>query len=143
MTAGLIIQTLIDGLLIGGVYAAIGLGMSLAWGVMGVVNWAHGEILMISLYISIYLTKYAGFDPYLTALVNIIVMGAFGYAIQKTTFNKLVNRGNSIAWRDILLVTAGMSMFFQALFNMIFGAEVKSVNTKYSGTIAISNIIIS
>jgi branched-chain amino acid transport system permease protein len=143
VTATLVIQALIDGILIGGVYAAIGMGMSIAWGVMGVVNWAHGEILMMALYISIYLTKYAGFDPYLTALVNIVVMGAFGYVIQRTAFNKLVNRGSNVAWRDILLITAGMSMLLQAVFNMIFGAEVKSVTTRYSGMFSLGDIMVS
>lgn len=143
MSANLILQALISGILIGGVYAAIGMGMSIAWGVMGVVNWAHGEVLMISLYISYYLTKFCGFDPYLTALVNIVVMGAFGYLLQAAAFNKLVNRGSNVAWRDILLVTAGMSMLLQAVFNMIFGAEVKSVTTKYSGMFSLGSLKIS
>ena len=143
MTVSLIVQTLIDGILIGGVYAAIGLGMSIAYGVMGVVNWAHGEVLMIALYISFYLTKYAGFDPYLTAVVNIIVMAAAGYVIQGLFFNKLVNRGSKVAWRDILLFTAGASMLLQAVFNMIFGAEVKSVTTIYSGMVSIGPIMLS
>ena len=140
MNATLIIQALISGILIGGVYAVIGMGMSIAWGVMGVVNWAHGEVLMISLFISYYLTKFAGFDPYLTALVNIVVMGALGYVVQMTINNKLVNRGSKVAWRDILLVTAGTSMLLQALFNMFFGAEAKSVSTRYSGFIKLGAI---
>ena len=140
MNATLIIQALISGILIGGVYAVIGMGMSLAWGVMGVVNWAHGEVLMISLFISYYLTKFAGFDPYLTALVNIVVMGVLGYIVQLTINNRLVNRGSKVAWRDILLVTAGTSMLLQALFNMIFGAEAKSVSTRYSGFIKLGAI---
>lgn len=138
----LIFQSLIDGVLIGGVYAAIGLGLSLAYGVMGVVNWAHGEVLMVSMFISFYLTKFAGFDPYLTALVNIAVMGAVGFVLQRFVFNRLVNRGKS-AWRDILLFTAGMSLALQALFNMIFGAEVKSVTTKYSGMLTLGDMMIS
>lgn len=142
MTVPIIIQALIDGILIGGVYAAIGLGLSLAYGVMGVVNWAHGEVLMVSMFISFYLTKFAGFDPYLTALVNILVMGAMGFVLQKFVFNRLVNRGKA-AWRDILLFTAGMSLSFQAIFNMIFGAEVKSVTTKYSGMLDLGSIMIS
>ncbi len=142
MTVSIIIQTLIDGLLIGGVYAAIGVGLSLAYGVMGVVNWAHGEVLMVSMFISLYLTKYAGFDPYLTALVNIIVLGLMGFLLQKYIFNKLINRGKA-AWRDILLFTSGMSLALQALFNMIFGAEVKSVTTKYSGMLHIGEMLIS
>lgn len=136
------IQAIIDGILVGGVYAAIGLGLSIAYGVMGVVNWAHGEVLMVSLFISIYLTQLAGFDPYVTALVNIVVMGAVGYILQKFVFNKLLNRGGK-AWRDMMLFTAGFSMFLQALFNLIFGAEVKSVTTKYSGMFSIGDIMVS
>ena len=143
LSANLIIQALISGIMIGGVYAAIGMGMSIAYGVMGVVNWAHGEVLMISLFISYYLVKLAGFDPYLTAIVNIVVMGAFGYFLQMTAFNRLVNRGSKVAWRDILLVTAGMSMLLQAVFNMIFGAEVKAVDTRYSGMFSLGELRIS
>lgn len=142
MTPSLIIQAIIDGILVGGVYAAIGLGLSIAYGVMGVVNWAHGEVLMVSLFISIYLTKYAGFDPYVTALVSIVAMGIAGYLLQKFVFNKLLNRGGK-SWRDMMLFTAGMSMFLQALFNLIFGAEVKSVTTKYSGMLDLSGIMVS
>ncbi len=142
MTVPIFFQALIDGILIGGVYAAIGLGLSLAYGVMGVVNWAHGEVLMVSMFISFYLTKFAGFDPYLTALVNIVVMGAMGFILQKFVFNRLVNRGKA-AWRDILLFTAGMSLALQALFNMIFGAEVKSVTTRYSGMLELGDMMIS
>ena len=142
MTPALIIQAIIDGVLVGGVYAAIGLGLSLAYGVMGVVNWAHGEVLMVSLFTSIYLTKHAGFDPYVTALVNIVAMGIVGYLLQKFVFNKLLNRSGK-AWRDMMLFTAGLSMFLQALFNLIFGAEVKSVTTKYSGMLDLSGIMVS
>lgn len=142
MTTTLIIQSLIDGVLIGGVYAAIGMGLSLAYGVMGVVNWAHGETLMVSMFISFYLTKFAGFDPYVTALVNIAVLGVFGFVLQKFVFNRLLNRGTT-AWRDILLFTAGMSLALQALFNMIFGAEVKSVTTRYGGMLRLGEILVS
>ena len=142
MTVPIFFQALIDGVLIGGVYAAIGVGLSLAYGVMGVVNWAHGEVLMVSMFISFYLTKFAGFDPYLTALVNIAVMGAMGFVLQRFVFNRLINRGKA-AWRDILLFTSGMSLTLQALFNMIFGAEVKSVTTKYSGMLEVGSMMIS
>ena len=64
-----VIQALVDGLLIGGVYAAIGLGLSLAYGVMGVVNLAHGEVLMVSMFISLYMTKYAASTPILPQLL--------------------------------------------------------------------------
>ena len=145
--ASLYIQALIDGLLLGGVYAAIGMGLSLAYGVMGVVNWAHGEVLMVSMFISYYSVKLLGIDPYITVLANIIVMAVLGYVLQKFVFNKLLNRGGA-AWRDILLFTAGLSMALQALFNMLFGAEVKALTSSdispiYSGMLKLGNLYIS
>ena len=138
----LVIQALVDGLLIGGVYAAIGMGLSLAYGVMGVVNWMHGEVLMVSMYISFYLVKYGGFDPYLTAIVTVAVTGVFGFLLQKYVLNNLI-RQSKMAWRDILLFTAGVGMALQAIFNMIFGAEVKAVETKYSGMLHMGNVLVS
>jgi len=138
----IIIQAAIDGLLMGGVYAAIGLGLSLAYGVMGVVNWAHGETLMVSMFIAYYLTRFAGFDPYVTILINVLVLGGFGFVLQKFIFNKLINRGGK-PWLNILLVTAGLSLTLQALANMAFGAEVKSVNTAYRGMLRAGEIFIS
>lgn len=142
MSLIVLFQSMIDGLLIGGVYAVIGLGLSLAYGVMGVVNWSHGETLMVAMFISFLLTKYAGFDPYLTALISIVVLGSFGYFLQGVVFNKLLNRGKD-SWRDILLFTAGMGTVLTASFNIIFGAEVKSVTTKYSGMLSIGQMMIS
>lgn len=142
MSPIVLFQAVIDGFLIGGVYATIGLGLSLAYGVMGVVNWAHGETLMVSMFISFLLVKYAGFDPYLTGFVTIAVTGLLGYFLQKTVFNRLLSRGKN-AWRDILLFTAGLGLAFTSIFNMIFGAEVKSVTTRYSGMLKLGEMMIS
>lgn len=138
----LLIQSLVDGILIGGVYAVIGLGLSLAYGVMDVVNWMHGQVLMVAMYLSFFLTKYAGMDPYLTAIATITCAAAAGFLIQKFTLTPLMQRSN-VAWRDILLFTAGAGMALEALFNMIFGAEVKAVNTRYSGMLEVGTIMVS
>ena len=138
----LIVQAIIDGLLIGGVYAAIGMGLSLAYGVMGVVNWSHGETLMVSMFIAYYLTKYAGFDPYVTILINVAVLAVFGFILQKFIFNKLINRRGK-PWLNILLFTAGLSLLLQYLANMAFGAEVKSVTTAYRGMLSVGYLYIS
>ena len=138
----LLIQSLVDGILIGGVYAVIGLWLSLAYGVMDVVNWMHGQVLMVAMYLSFFLTKYAGMDPYLTAIATITCAAAAGFLIQKFTLTPLMQRSN-VAWRDILLFTAGAGMALEALFNMIFGAEVKAVNTRYSGMLEVGTIMVS
>lgn len=138
----LVIQALVDGILIGGVYAAIGMGLSIAYGVMGVVNWMHGEILMVSMFASFYLVRYGGWDPYLTAFATITLTATFGILLQKFVLNKLIRR-SKLPWRDILLFTAGLGMALQALFNMIFGAEVKAVDTAYSGMLHMGDVLVS
>ena len=142
MSPLVLFQALIDGFLIGGVYAISGMGLSLAYGVMGVVNWAHGQSLMVAMFISFLLTKYAGFDPYLTAFVSIAILGAFGYFLQGTVYNRFLEK-RTAAWRDILLFTAGLGTVLTATFNMIFGAEVKSVQTVYSGMFQVGEMMIS
>lgn len=142
MSPLVLFQALIDGFLIGGVYAISGMGLSLAYGVMGVVNWAHGQSLMVSMFISFLLTKYAGFDPYITAFVSIAVLGAFGFFLQSTVYNRFLSN-RAVAWRDILLFTAGLGTVLTATFNMIFGAEVKSVQTVYSGMFQVGEMMIS
>ena len=125
------IQTLIDGVLIGGVYAIIGLGLSLAYGVMGVVNWAHGANLMMSLYMAYYLTK-AGMDPYLTIPICVLAMAALGFVLQKFIFNPMLRAGPNGAI-NILLLTAGLDMAASAAANMIFSGETFFAQTAYTG----------
>ncbi len=125
------IQTLIDGILIGGVYSVVGLGLSLAYGVMGIVNWSHGANLMMSLYLAYYLTK-AGMDPYLTIPICVIFMAALGFVMQKFIFNKMLKAGPGGA-TNILLLTAGFDMALCAAANMIFSGETFFAKTAYSG----------
>lgn len=136
------IQTLIDGILIGGVYAVIGLGLSLAYGVMGIVNWCHGANLMMSLYLAYYLTK-SGMDPYLTIPICVLCMAAVGFIMQKFIFNKMLKAGPGGAI-NILLLTCGIDMASSAAANMIFSGETFFAKTAYSGkTIQLAGLYIS
>ena len=69
---GVYLQSLIDGLLIGGVYATIAVGLSLAFGVMRIINWAQGELLMISMYVSYVIFSSLGLDPYVIAVITAV-----------------------------------------------------------------------
>lgn len=138
----LIAQALIDGILIGGVYAAIGIGLSLAYGVMNVVNWSHGESLMLSMYIAYLLVKHAGFDPYATILVTVPVMALLGFCLQKFVFNRVIRKGGRVV-TNILLFTAGLGVCMSAVANMVFGAESASVRTRYAGMLEVGNLMIS
>ena len=88
----MLVQALLDGVLLGGVYATIAVGLSLAFGVMGIINWAHGEFLMVSMFISYLLITFLGFDPYLTLFVNVVFMFAIGYLLQKNVLSKILKK---------------------------------------------------
>ena len=73
----LLIQTIINGILIGGIYATMMLGFSVIWGVMGVINLAHGDFLMVGAYITWVLNKQYGWEPFLALIVVMPVMFIF------------------------------------------------------------------
>lgn len=139
-----ILQALLDGILIGGVYACIGIGLSLAYGVMGVVNWAHGETLMIGMYLTFFLVTRAGWDPYATIVINVIVLASLGFFLQTRIYNKLIDRGGK-AWLNVLLFTAGLSLVLQSLANISFGSKGQSIPmiARYKGMIHIGELMLS
>ncbi|MDR1521081.1 MAG: branched-chain amino acid ABC transporter permease, partial [Planctomycetota bacterium] len=77
-----IIQAVINGILIGGFYALIGMGLNCIFGVMNIVNFCHGELLMIGMYLSYFLYAYLGLDPYLAVPLVAAVMFIFGGTLQ-------------------------------------------------------------
>ena len=79
MSAAVIGQTLIDGILVGGVYSTIAIGLSLAFGLMRIMNWAHGEFLMVAMYIAFETVIQFGIDPYLSLLITAPIMFLIGF----------------------------------------------------------------
>lgn len=138
------VQALIDGLLIGGVYATIAIGLSLAFGVMRMINWAHGELLMVSMYISFYLIKATGMNPYLVLFVTGTIMFAVGYLLQKTVFNRLLAREKEREPISVLLFTSGLGMVLSNGVLMLCGSTTQQAQTAYTGTtFKISELIVS
>lgn len=138
------LQALISGLLLGGVYATIAVGLSLAFGVMRIINWAHGELLMISMYISYLIISLTGVDPYLTIFITGAIMFVFGYIFQGTIINRLLEREDSREPVSVLLFTAGFGMVLSNLALIIFGANPILTATQYQGkTFMLGDIIIS
>ncbi len=126
------VQTLIDGIMIGGIYAIIGLGLSIAYGVMSVINWAHGEHLMLGMYIAYLCVTCLGLDPYLTIPITAVILGAFGYLQQTLFYNGILRRATSKAGEYILLFTAGLGVAMTGIVNMI-NSRTLAVKTVYTG----------
>lgn len=127
------LQTLVAGILIGGIYSLIGIGMTLIMGVMGIINLAHGQLMMVAMYITFVLSHYAHIDPYfslLVALPSLFLLGAF---LQKFFLNPLM-KVESILPENQVLMTVGIGMVLTEIVRFIFSSDYKSVKTSYSST---------
>ena len=122
------LQSLISGILIGGVYALIGIGLTLIFGVMRVINFAHGDILMVGMYVTYLLFTLLGIDPFVSVLLSFPLMFLFGGALQKVFINRVLN---AVAQNQILL-TIGLGLVMSNAMMLIFTSDYKILTTSYS-----------
>ncbi len=122
-------QALINGIMLGGFYAVMVLGFSIIWGVMGVINLAHGEFVMIGAYLTWVLNKQFGWEPFAALIVVMPVMFAFGYLLQRILINRVIERPHLIS----LLVTFGLSIVLANSVKLIYSATFRTVDTALSG----------
>ncbi|WP_306589673.1 branched-chain amino acid ABC transporter permease [Geothrix sp. 21YS21S-4] len=122
------LQSLISGILIGGVYALIGIGLTLIFGVMRVINFAHGDILMVGMYVTYLLFTLLGIDPFVSVLISFPLMFLFGGVLQKVFINRVLN---AVAQNQILL-TIGLGLVMSNSMMLIFTSDYKILTTSYS-----------
>lgn len=133
-------QSLISGILIGGVYALIGIGLTIIFGVMRVINFAHGDLLMLGMYATYYLFTLAHVDPFLSIVVTMPLMFLFGAFLQKTVINRVLN---ALPQNQILL-TIGLGLIMSNTVMLAFTSDYKILSTTYSSSsITIAGISIS
>ena len=129
-------EAIINGVLMGGVYGLTALGLSLIFGVMKVINFAHGSHLMIMMYVEYCLIKSIGIDPYLSLLIVLPIAYTIGYFTQAILINPILKTEKDVREPlGVLLLTAGLWIFINNLFLMLFGANFKSADTFYSNTV--------
>lgn len=134
------IQTLVSGILIGGIYALVGLGMTLIMGVMRIINLAHGQLMMIAMYITFVLFQYLNIDPYVSLVATMPALFLVGVLIQRYLLNPLI-KIDSILPQNQILMTVGVGMVLTETIRFIFQSDYKSVKTTYgSATIYIGDI---
>jgi len=125
------LQTLVAGTLKGGLYALIGLGMTLIMGVMGIINLAHGQIMMVAMYLTYVLFHYLGLDPYITLVITMPSLFLLGMLMQKFLLNPLI-RVESLLPENQVLMTVGIGMVLTEVIRFIFTSNYLSVKTSYS-----------
>jgi branched-chain amino acid transport system permease protein len=119
----LIRQALVSGLLAGGLYALMSLGMSLSWGVLKVINLAHFSFILLSGYITYELAVSFGLDPFLALLVCVPLFGLAGMALQ-WVFNRI-----RISEFESLLFTFGLFIIFESLMSTVWSADFRRMDT--------------
>ena len=131
-------QALINGVMLGGVYAVMVLGFSIFWGATGVINLAHGEFLMVGAYLTWIINRQFGWEPFAALIVVMPAMFALGYTVQRILINRIIERPQLIS----LLVTYALSIIIANLFKLLFTATPRSVNTVLSGFWRYGNVTI-
>ncbi|RAR50176.1 amino acid/amide ABC transporter membrane protein 1 (HAAT family) [Paraburkholderia unamae] len=124
------VQLLVNGLLLGGAYAIISIGLTLIFGVVRVVNFAHGELLMIGMYAVWMLAQHFGLHPYVSAIPAAILLFAIGALIQQFIIQPLLSADAHIQ----IFATVGISTALMNLALMIFGADVHPVDVTFGTT---------
>jgi branched-chain amino acid transport system permease protein len=125
------LQTLVAGILKGGLYGLIGIGMSMIMGVMGIINLAHGQLMMVGMYVTYVCFHYLGIDPYVTLFISMPVLFLLGIILQKYLLNPLMEV-ESILPENQVLMTVGIGMVLTEVARFIFSSDYKSVQTSYS-----------
>jgi branched-chain amino acid transport system permease protein len=139
VTLELALQAAVSGLLLGGIYALIALALALVFGVMRVLNFAHGDLLLIAMYGTVVLNKMLGLHPYAAIVLLAPLMGALGWAMFVLFIRPLLS--SSVLMQAQL--TIGISFMIQSAALMIFGADLMNVHTAFeNSTWSLGGIVI-
>ncbi len=122
-------QTLVNGLMLGGTFALIGLGFSIVWGIMNLINIAHGEFIMLGAYTTYFLYTLFGIDPFLTLPISMFVLFVLGYILERGIVNWVIRAPLLVKF----LLTFGISLALQSIALQLFTGDYRSVTTSYSG----------
>ena len=122
----LVVQLLVDGVLIGAIFALAAYGMALVWGVMNVVNICQGEFVMLGGYTAYFLYK-GGVHPLFGVPVAAVLLFAFGWLVYRAVIFRVVDRDLFIS----ILATFGLSILLQQLANQLFGADVRTAEAGF------------
>jgi len=125
-----LLQTLISGLLLGGLYALIGLGMTLIMGVMKIINLAHGELMMVGMFIAYWMFTLFGIDPYLSVFIAAPVLFFLGILLQKYLINPVL-KVDSILPENQVILTVGIGMVLASVATIAFKSDYRSTPVSY------------
>jgi branched-chain amino acid transport system permease protein len=129
VTADLLLQGIVSGLLLGGVYGLVACGLSLIFGVLRIINFAHGAVMMLAMYTTYWLFALCGIDPYLSILITAPLFFLVGMLIQRT----VIEPNRFAAEHNQLLLTLGLALFLENLALVLWQGDFRTVRPTYAG----------
>ena len=120
----------INGLLLGGIYTLVASGLTLIYGVLHIINFAHGSMLMLAMFGVYYLLIKLGIDPYLSLVIMVPAMYGFGFYLYRFLIGKMSNGKDE----NILLITLGLSILIENLALMFFKGDSRTISVSYMDT---------
>jgi branched-chain amino acid transport system permease protein len=123
----ILISVVLNGLLTGAVYALVALGLTLIYGVLHIINFAHGALLSAALFAAFFAYKKLGLDPYVAAFLLAPAFFAFGYALQRFIIGPAAHGDD----RNMLLITLGLAVFIENALLYAFHADTRTIDLAY------------
>src|SRR4030042_1677271 len=122
------LELLVSGILLGGIYALPTIGLTLIFGVLRVVNFAHGEFLMLAMYGAYWMFKLWGVSPYVSLLLVTLLMFFFGALVERIVIRPTMTRPHMVQ----VFATLGLSVLFVNLAQVLWTANYLSIKTSLS-----------
>jgi branched-chain amino acid transport system permease protein len=133
----LLLQQVVLGLLVGGVYVAVAIGFSLVWGILNIVNLAHGALVIVGAYLTWWLFARFGLDPFLSLPLVALALFGLGYLLQRVLVNRVIRAPLFFT----LLLTFGVNLVIVNTLLLLFKSDFRSVTPGYSGSgLGIGNV---
>lgn len=128
MDSTILLAAAINGLLIGGIYTLVASGLTLIYGVLHIINFAHGSMLMLAMFGVYWLLMQFGVDPYLSLVVMVPAMFGLGFVLYRGLIGRLASGKDE----NILLITLGLSIIIENIALMIFKGDTRTITVSYS-----------
>lgn len=133
MSLQTLLQTLLFGLFVGSLYGVAAVGLALVFGVMNILNVAHGELLVVAGYVSFFLFTGLGVDPFLSVVISMPVLFVIGVILDRLVYRHIHRLHGETKVKNSLLVSFGLVLIVQALAIQFFTADERSIQTGYAG----------
>jgi branched-chain amino acid transport system permease protein len=128
LSASILIAAVLNGLMTGAVYALVALGLTLIYGVLHIINFAHGALLTAAMFAAFFANRSLGLDPYVAVFALAPLFFAFGYGLQRFVIGPAA-RGDD---RNILLVTLGLAVVIENALLYVFRADTRTIDLPYA-----------